>query len=490
MTRKKKPVVHHADFTPGRTKALTLSIIMPVFNARHVVEDSLRSVLNLDHELIAGLQVVVVDDGSTDGSSAVLSRLAESDERVVLLSHSERRGRGASIRTALEKVTGEVTVCHDPIQEYDPNDIPKLLVPMVEEGADAVFGSRYLTAKYRRTLRHRHTLVNKALTFISNWFTDLNLSDLETCYKAVRTSLLKSIPLRSDDFRVEVELAFKLAKRGARVFETPVSYLPRDFPGGPTTGAKDAALALVAMARFTLVQDLYQEDEYGSHILSEMDQARRFNLWMGETLRPYIGDRVMEVGAGIGTLTNQFIPRQKYLASDINPSYLDFLRSHSIGKPYLNVKKVDVTNAADFEGLEEQFDTTLIVNVLEHVEDEHQALQNLWSALEPGGRCVVLVPQHPWLYGTLDEALDHRERYTVEHLRDSLERAGFWVETIFDFNRFAVPAWWFNGKVRKQKTFSRIQLKFLDTFMPVFKEVDKIIPWSGQSIIGVGVKKR
>jgi SAM-dependent methyltransferase len=352
-----------------------------------------------------------------------------------------------------------------------------------------VFGSRYLSAPYRRALMHRHTVINKTLTSLSNWFTDLNLTDIETCYKAINTELLKSIPLRSDDFRFEVEIVFKLAKRRARIFEVPIRYLPRTQEEGKKIRARDGLLAVLAMLRFWLIDDLYKADEYGSHILVEMERARKFNLWMGQTLRPYVGDRVLEIGAGIGALTGQFIPRQVYVASDINPHYLAYLRSYSFGKPYLRVREIDVTEPAHFRGLEGEFDTALMVNVLEHVADERVALQNLWSALEPSGRVVILVPQHPGLYGTLDQALEHRERYTPGHLKQALTEAGFRVDRIFDFNRASVPGWWLNGKLLRRKHFSRVQLKLLETMMPIVRRMDRLWPWSGLSLIGVASKR-
>ena len=220
-----------------------------------------------------------------------------------------------------------------------------------------------------------------------------------------------------------------------------------------------------------------------------LDRARRFNLWMGETLRPYVGDRVLEIGAGIGNLTNQFIPRDLYVASDINPNYLHYLRSYSIGKPYLRVMEIDAGNPAHFHGLEQQFDTVLMVNVLEHVPDEPKALHHVWSALAPGGRAILLVPQHPALYGTLDAALEHRERYTEAGLRRALTAVGFRIEAVFDFNRFSVPGWWLNGKILQRKKFSRVQLKIIDSLLPILKRIDRMLPWSGLSLIGIGVKE-
>jgi glycosyltransferase involved in cell wall biosynthesis len=465
-----------------------LSVLVPVYNERHVVEASLRRVLALEHELISSLELIVVDDSSTDGTLEVLKRLADEDVRITLIAHETNRGKGAAIRTALSHSTGDIVVIHDADLEYNPADIPSLLVPFAKEGADAVFGSRYLSAPYRRALMYRHTMMNKVVTLLGNWFTDLTLTDLETCYKAINATLLKSIPLRSNDFRFEVEIVFKLAKRRAQIFEAPIRYLPRSNAEGKKIRARDGLLALMAMLRFWLIDDLYKEDAYGARMLIELERTRRFILWMGETLRPFVGDRVLEIGAGIGNLTNQLIPRELFIASDINPNYLHYLRSYSLGKPYLRVMEIDAQDPDAFLGLEGQFDTVIMLNVLERLTNAQQALANLWSALQPGGRAIVLVPQHPGLYGTLDEALEHRLRYTTSDFERALNAAGFRIEKLFDFNRFSAPVWWLNGRVLRRRKFSRVQLKTIDIMIPIIKRVDRLLPWSGVSLIAIAVK--
>ena len=465
-----------------------LSVLVPVYNERHVVELSLRRVLNLQNDLISSLELIVVDDFSTDGTREILKRLASQDERIKLIFHETNQGKGASVRTALARATGDIIIIHDADLEYNPEDIPALLVPFAKEGADAVFGSRYLSAPYRRALMFRHTLINRMLTTLGNWFTDLTLTDIATCYKAVNATLFGSIPIRNNDFRFDVEMAFKLAKRRARIFEVPIRYLPRSYEEGKKIRTRDGLLSLLTMIRFWIIDDVYKQDEYGSHMLVELERARRFNMWMADVLRPHLGNRVLEIGAGIGNLTNQFIPRELYVASDINPSFLQYLRSYSIGKPYLRVMKIDAGDLKDFKGLEEQFDTAVIVNVLEHLPDQHTALRNIWNALAPGGRVIILVPQHPALYGSLDKVLGHRERYTVTGLEEEMTAAGFRIEKVFDFNRFTVPGWWLNGKVFGRTGLSRVQLKVLEIAMPVIRRIDRLLPWGGTSIIGLGLK--
>ena len=161
------------------------------------------------------------------------------------LRHERNGGKGAAIRTALAQATCELTVIHDADLEYHPRDLLRLVRVFVEEEADAVFGSRFAGADARRALFYRHELGNKFLTFLCNLATNLNLTDMETCYKAVRTDLLKSIPIESNDFRLEPELTIKLAKRQARIHEVPISYSGRSYQEGKKIGWRDGLKALV-----------------------------------------------------------------------------------------------------------------------------------------------------------------------------------------------------------------------------------------------------
>src|SRR6187399_2877215 len=204
---------------------LSLSVVMPVYNERYLVAESIARVLAVESPLISRLDLIVVDDGSTDGTREILRQLAARySDRMEYIEHEVNRGKGAAVTTGIERAKGAVTVIQDADLEYNPKDLPKLIVPFQNDEADAVYGSRFLAGDYRRVLYYRHSLGNKLLTTICNVLTDLNFSDMETCYKAVRTALLQSIPLRSNDFRIEPELTFKLEKRGARIYEVPVSY--------------------------------------------------------------------------------------------------------------------------------------------------------------------------------------------------------------------------------------------------------------------------
>ncbi|MFI5365438.1 MAG: glycosyltransferase [Candidatus Binatia bacterium] len=463
-----------------------LSVVMPVYNERYLVAESIRRVLAVESPLISRLDLIVVDDGSTDGTRELLRTIAaQHPERITYIEHDRNRGKGAAVNTGLARAEGSVTMVHDADLEYNPQDLPKLMVPFQRDGADAVYGSRFLAGDYRRVLFYRHSIGNRLLTGICNLLTDLSFTDMETCYKAIRTRLFQSIPIRSRDFRMEPELTFKLAKRGARIFEVPISYAGRTYDEGKKIGFRDAVLAFGTMLHWWLIDDIYKPDEYGSNILVGMSNAPNFNRWIADTVRPFVGARVLELGAGIGNLTRALLPRDAYTVSEVNPYYLDYLRNFADGKPYIDVQRVDLTSAADFAELNGKYDTVICLNVLEHVVAETEALDNVRTALQPGGRAIILVPQGPNLYGTLDDTLGHKRRYTRQGLCAQLAAQGFAIEQLFDFNRATTPAWWLNGQVLKRRHFSKVQLKIVNVMTWLLRRLDHLLPWDGASLVAV-----
>ena len=237
----------------------SLTVIVPVFNEQDLVEASLERLLVLDQSPdLDRVQVIVVDDCSRDETPIVLERLARelpaktAKTEWQFLKHPKNRGKGAAVISGIRHANGAITIVHDADLEYDPKDILRMIPLFVTESADAVFGSRFMTHEYRRVLMFRHQLGNKLLTFLCNLFSDLNLTDMETCYKAVRTDLLKSIPLKSHDFRIEPELSIKLARRNARVFEIAINYSGRTYREGKKIKWPDAIKALYAIVRFSV----------------------------------------------------------------------------------------------------------------------------------------------------------------------------------------------------------------------------------------------
>jgi glycosyltransferase involved in cell wall biosynthesis len=475
------------------SKSISLSVLVPVYNEQHLVHASLLRLKCLEDSPILGrVEVIVVDDCSTDDTPRVLAefRLEHADSREskihwTFLRHSQNQGKGAAVRTALEHATCDVSVIHDADLEYHPRDLLRILSVFVDEGADAVYGSRFAGGECRRILLYRHQLGNRLLTTLSNLVTNLNLTDMETCYKAIRTSLFQSIPLESNDFRIEPELTIKLAKRQARIFEVPISYSGRDYQEGKKINWRDGVRALIAIARFAVSDNIYRRDAYGSHTISRLSRAPNFNRWMADAIRGYCGNRVLEIGSGIGNLTRRLVPRTRYVASDINPLYLDVLRSLSNERPYMQTHYCDVTDSDSFPRLDGGYDTVVCLNVIEHVESDGAALQNIRAVLADGGRAIVLVPHKQWNFGTLDTALGHYRRYSKESLTEVATNAGFVVRQIFEFNRVGTPAWFLNGRLLRRRTFGLIQIWLLDRLTPLFRLIDSVLPFPGLSIVAV-----
>jgi glycosyltransferase involved in cell wall biosynthesis len=463
-----------------------LSVIMPVFNERYLVGECIRRVLAVGSPLISRLDLIVVDDGSTDGTRELLREITACHrDRITYIEHAKNGGKGTAVRTGLAHAKGAVTVIQDADLEYNPRDLPRLMEPFITGEADAVFGSRFMTSSYRRALYYRHAIGNRLLTTLSNLLTDLGLTDMETCYKAVRTHLLKSIPLRSRDFRLEVELTFKLAKRRARVFEVPISYAGRTYEEGKKIGFRDALRALGAMAHWWLIDDLYAPDEYGSEMVGNLLALTNLHRWVAALVRPYVGSSVLELGAGVASLSARLLPRDRYTVADTNPHYLAYLDNFSEGKPYFEARRVDPEVEADFQVFEGRYDTVLALNLLARARDDRAALRNLGLALAPGGRAIVGVPCGPRLFGHLDEIIGHRRRYSREDLRAVLETAGFEIEELFDFNRFATAAWWLNGSMLRGRGFSKPLLKAANVTMALWRRLDRVLPWHGASLIAV-----
>ena len=245
---------------------MKLSILMPVYNERTVVERCISLVLTAPLSENMERELVIVDDCSTDGTFAILQRLAAAFPQIRLYQHPVNRGKGAAVRTAIEKAAGDFSLIQDADLEYDPSEYPRLLRPLLDGHADAVFGSRYLAGERTRVLPFWHSVINKSLTLVSNMFSNLSLTDMETCYKVFRTDLLKSIPIRSKRFGFEPEIAMKCAKRKFRVYEVPISYHGRTFEEGKKIGWWDGVKALGVVLHFWLIDDLYSE-RYGRGLL-------------------------------------------------------------------------------------------------------------------------------------------------------------------------------------------------------------------------------
>jgi len=462
---------------------LLLSILIPVYNERTVVERSLAQVLaaplpeNMERELI------IVDDCSTDGTSQILERLVASQSGIRLIRKNVNEGKGAAVRTAIEHAAGDFCLVQDADLEYDPSEYSRLLRPLLDGRADAVFGSRYLAGEQTRVLPFWHSMINKYLTLLSNMFCNLNLTDMETCYKVFRTDLLKSIPIRANRFGFEPEITMKSAKRKLRIYEVPISYHGRTYEEGKKIGWKDGVKALGVILHFWLIDDLYVEP-YGRAFLNNLTGTPQYLSWLTRVLRPHLGDTVLELGAGIGNIAGRLMGRRlQYVAAERDPLYLHSLKNRFLRTPNVSVLKLDPEQPDDFDSAGGPFDTVLCVNVLEYVKDPVAVIQSASRVLKPGGSIIVLAPQGQSLYGTLDKTLGHMRRFTKSGLLALLEQHGFTPQRIYQLNKIGMPAWGLYGKVLRRKHISKVMLKAFDKTVWFWRRVDGVLPWRGLSLV-------
>lgn len=224
-----------------------LSIVIPIYNEAEHLEEILRQINAV--EIGMEKELILVDDCSTDGTREILEKLQNSAENTAkIFYHEINRGKGATLRTGFQHITGEITLIQDADLEYDPQDYPKLLEPILANKADVVYGSRFMGGRQEGLLRSY--LANRFLTFLSNLVNGTKLTDMETCYKVIKTDILKDISLCSDRFGFEPEITAKLAKRKCNIVDVPISYRGRDYHEGKTVSWKDGVAAVFHILRF------------------------------------------------------------------------------------------------------------------------------------------------------------------------------------------------------------------------------------------------
>jgi glycosyltransferase involved in cell wall biosynthesis len=238
-------------------KAIKLSLLIPVYNEFKFLRQILERVHQVNFCDLA-VEIILVDDGSTDGTRDILKELeAETDangaHRYVVKYHSKNMGKGAALRTALSYATGDIVAIQDADLEYDPKDYPELIQLIIEDRADVVYGTRLSSGKPVRAFNVLHYFGNKFLTFITNILYNTTLTDMETCYKAFRADVIKSIHIRSNRFDFEPEITAKVLKRGYHLYEAPISYFGRDFNEGKKISWKDGIWAILALVKYRII---------------------------------------------------------------------------------------------------------------------------------------------------------------------------------------------------------------------------------------------
>jgi len=235
---------------------MKLSVLMPVYNEKDTIEEIVEKVLKQIVPGIDNLELILVDDCSSDGTSDIIKKLSKKySDKVRSFNHEKNYGKSSALKTAIEKMTGDICIVQDADLEYDPVDYPLVLEPIIDGRADCVYGSRFVGSQSKRVLFYWHYVGNKFLTLVSNMLTNLNLTDMETCYKAFRCDILKTIPIRSKYFGFEPEITAKIAKRKCKIYEVGISYRGRTYEEGKKITWVDGFKALFIMIKYWLIDD-------------------------------------------------------------------------------------------------------------------------------------------------------------------------------------------------------------------------------------------
>lgn len=455
-----------------------LSVLMPVYNESRTLRTIIERVLQSPVD--AELELVCVDDCSRDDSLEILRELAQQDERIRVIAQPVNMGKGKALRTAIENMSGDVAIVQDADLEYDPNEYPKVLQPILDGRADAVYGSRFAASEQRRVLFFWHALGNRVLTLFSNMANDLNLTDMETCYKAVRADVLTRLRLTSDRFGFEPEVTARLAQWGARIYEVPISYHGRTYAEGKNIGWKDGVEALWLIFKFRFLDTRATSDD-SVVTRQSLGRAPRFRRWVLSAFSEYLGSSVIEFNAGPGHTTAHLLNARELIVTDSEPVHVDTLRRRFGHLENIRVDRIDIEEEACEVG---DVDAALLMDGLQRAKEPKALLANARACVRSGGHVLIQVPADPALFGPTDEAAGHLRRFEESELRELISACGLEIVNVQDFNKVGRLGWNIHHGLGGGRI-TASEARAYDLLVPLARRLEPMLPSSGLSYLAV-----
>lgn len=406
-----------------------LSILIPVYNEQAYLALVIDRVLSAPLPEGIERELVLVDDCSTDRSPEIIKGLVAKYPGVIrAYRQPQNQGKGAAIRRAIKEMTGDFAIIQDADLEYDPNEYSLVLAPLLDGRADVVYGSRFATRETRKVLQYHHKLGNLFLTHLSNFTTGLDLTDMETCYKAFRADALKSIPLRANRFGIEPEITAKIAKRGWTIYEVPISYNGRRYSEGKKIGWKDGVSAIRLILKYWFIDDSFYDEDSNSDSAHRIEHSKNYGKELVKLASPYLGMKTLELGAGLGAIS-RFLPQKERLTvTETDNRRLRFLHASYDGNAVVDVANLDLN--ANTTTLSENdhnlYDSVVCFCRTSVLPIENpNALKTLKNFLTNKGRLIAVVPARSKMKNE-----EKYEGYDKQDICYALKNSGFEVETI------------------------------------------------------------
>lgn len=474
--------------TSAERGSVLFSILIPVYNEQAYLARVVERVLAAPLPDGVERELILVDDCSTDRTPEVIASIvARYPDKIRAFRQPKNQGKGAAIRRAIQETKGDYAIIQDADLEYNPNEYSLVLAPLLDGRADVVYGSRFATRETRKIVNYHHKLGNLFLTHLSNWTTGLDLTDMETCYKAFRADVLKSIPLRSNRFGIEPEVTAKIAKRGWTVYEVPISYNGRRYSEGKKIGWKDGVSAIRTIVKYWLVDDCFYDGDPDGGAAQTFERSRLLTQATVAKSVPFLGLKTLEIGAGQGEASRYLPQKERLTLADPDAKNVKFLRAGYDGNAVVDVARLNldapsVASLLDFAESAEspenaqspqsaEYDAIVAFNRVDALcFDDAQTFGRLRSLLKSNGRVVFTLPA----CGS--------ESYSEREIKRSLADAGFRAEKIERFDALSGLL----GK-RDGQAPSRGKIKIYDAIFRWTRWLDKFLPGARYLVVATPV---